>query len=144
MKNKKRKNPMLSIGIWVAFAVFAIYSISLLFPFVWMLLNSFRNVDEWRHLTSLKDYWSWPSNWDFTNYIKILQENLQGENLLSMIGYSLILTILGTLVNVFFSACAAYCVAKYDFPGKKILYGMAIFAMVVPIVGTLPAQIRFM
>lgn len=78
MKNKKRKNPMLSIGIWVAFAVFAIYSISLLFPFVWMLLNSFRNVDEWRHLTSLKDYWSWPSNWDFTNYIKILQENLQG------------------------------------------------------------------
>ena len=52
MKNKKRKNPMLSIGIWVAFAVFAIYSISLLFPFVWMLLNSFRNVDEWRHLTS--------------------------------------------------------------------------------------------
>ena len=79
MKNKKRKNPMLSIGIWVAFAVFAIYSISLLFPFVWMLLNSFRNVDEWRHLTSLKDYWSWPSNWDFTNYIKILQENLQGE-----------------------------------------------------------------
>ena len=144
MKNKKRKNPMLSIGIWVAFAVFAIYSISLLFPFVWMLLNSFRNVDEWRHLTSLEDYWSWPSNWDFTNYIKILQENLQGENLLSMIGYSLILTILGTLVNVFFSACAAYCVAKYDFPGKKILYGMAIFAMVVPIVGTLPAQIRFM
>ena len=88
MKNKKRKNPMLSIGIWVAFAVFAIYSISLLFPFVWMLLNSFRNVDEWRHLTSLKDYWSWPSNWDFTNYIKILQENLQGENLFLDINYS--------------------------------------------------------
>ena len=81
-----------------------------------------------------------PSNWDLSNYIKILKEEIAGDNLLSMIGYSVLFTVLGTIVNVFFSACAAYCVAKYEFPGKRILYALAIFAMVVPVVGTLPAH----
>ena len=141
---KRHKNPMLSVGVWIAFAVFAVYAVSLLFPFLWMLLNSFRNVDEWKHLTSLGQYWSFPSNWDLSNYIKILKEEIAGDNLLSMIGYSVLFTVLGTIVNVFFSACAAYCVAKYEFPGKRILYALAIFAMVVPVVGTLPAQVKFM
>ena len=141
---KRHKNPMLSVGVWIAFAVFAVYAVSLLFPFLWMLLNSFRNVDEWKHLTSLGQYWSFPSNWDLSNYIKILKEEVAGDNLLSMIGYSVLFTVLGTIVNVFFSACAAYCVAKYEFPGKRILYALAIFAMVVPVVGTLPAQVKFM
>ena len=144
-KQKKRnKKPILSIGVWIAFVIFALYSISLLFPFIWMLLNSFRGVEEWQHITTFDQYWSLPTNWDFSNYAKILKTDINGDNLLSMIFNSLILTILGTVVNVFFSACAAYAVAKYDFPGKKILYGLAIFAMVVPIVGTLPAQVKFM
>ena len=82
---KRHKNPMLSVGVWIAFAVFAVYAVSLLFPFLWMLLNSFRNVDEWKHLTSLGQYWSFPSNWDLSNYIKILKEEIAGDNLLSMI-----------------------------------------------------------
>ena len=143
-QHKRRKSPITSIGVWIAFAIFAIYAISLLFPFVWMLLNSFRNVDEWRHLTSLKQYWSIPSNWDLKNYLDIINKTVNGDSILSMIFYSVLLTVLGTIVNVFCSACAAYVVAKYDFPGKKLLFSLAIFAMVVPIVGTLPAQVRFM
>lgn len=144
LSSKKRKHPGSSIGVKIAFIVFMIYAISLLFPFVWMLLNSFRNVDEWQHLTSMKDYWSIPKNWTLNNYISIIKDGIGDESILSMIGYSFLFTFLGTIINVFFSACAAYCVSKYDFPGKKIIYGLAIFAMVVPIVGTLPAQVRFM
>ncbi len=141
---KHHKSPILSVGVWIAFVIFIIYSISLLFPFVWMLLNSFRNVDEWRQLTTIKEYWSLPVNWDFTNYVTIINKTVNGDSILSMIFYSVLLTVLGTIVNVFFSACAAYVVAKYEFPGKKLLYALAIFAMVVPIVGTLPAQVKFM
>ncbi len=141
---KHHHSPILSVGVWIAFAIFILYSLSLLFPFVWMLLNSFRSVEEWRHLTTIKEYWSFPTEWDFTNYIAIINKSVNGDNILSMIFYSVLLTVLGTIVNVFFSACAAYVVAKYEFPGKKILYALAIFAMVVPIVGTLPAQVKFM
>ena len=142
---RKKRSPMMSIGVSIAFIVFALYSISLLFPFIWILINSFRNVDEWRSITSMTSYWSLPTNWDFSNYLTMLTESM-GDNgsILEMLFYSLLLTVLGTIINVFFSACAAYVVAKYEFPGKKILYSLAIFAMVVPIVGTLPAQVKFM
>ena len=44
--------------------------------------------------------------------------------------------------NVGLSAISAYCVSKYKFPGRKLIYGAAIFTMIVPIVGTLPAQVK--
>ncbi len=143
----KRRFPKLTftnVGIIVAFVVFGLYAVSLLFPFVWMLLNSFRSVENWQQLTKFNQYWGMPSEWAFSNYFDILTVDIGGENLLSMFGWSVLLTVCGTFVNVFFSACAAYVVAKYEFPGKRILYALAIFAMVVPIVGTLPAQQKFM
>lgn len=139
------RSPTLSIGVIIAFIVFAIYAVSLLFPFVWMLINSFRDIGEWGTLTTSSQYLSLPNKWDFTNYLKVIEETSKaGDSILSMIFYSFLLTILGTIVNVFFSACAAYVVAKYEFPGKRIIYALAIFAMVVPVVGTLPAQVKFM
>lgn len=141
---KKHHSPMMKIGTSIAFIIFALYSVSLLFPFVWMLINSFRSVAEWQQTVNFSDFWGLPKTWDFTNYLTILKQNLHGENLFSMLFYSVILTFFGTIINVFFSACAAYVLAKYDFPGKNLIYSLAIFAMVVPIVGTLPAQVRFM
>lgn len=135
-----KQSSLMKFGTALAFIVFAIYSISLLFPFVWMLLNSFRSVGEWQSIVSFTDFWGFPKTWDFNNYLIIFQEN----NVLEMVFYSVILTVFGTIVNVFFSACAAYVLAKYEFPGRKLIYALAIFAMVVPIVGTLPAQVRFM
>ena len=143
-KSRKEQSKVLKIGMIIAFIIFAIYSFSLLFPFIWMLINSLRDVQEWQETVNFRDFWGLPKNWDFGNYLTILTIDLQGDNLLSMIMWSVILTVLGTIVNIFFSTCAAYVMAKYDFKGKSILYALAIFAMVVPIVGTLPAQVQFM
>lgn len=140
----KKKKPGIKVGMIIAFIVFALYALSLLFPFAWLLLNSFRDVPEWQQSVNYLDYLSFPSKLAFSNYSTILFMDLQGDSLISMFMWSVILTVLGTIVNVFFSACAAYVIAKYNFPGKKIIYGMAVFAMVVPIVGTLAAQVKFM
>jgi len=142
--NKKKKNLGLKIGMIIAFIIFALYSLSLLFPFVWMIINSLRDVNEWHQTVSFKDFWSVPTVWNFSNYTEILKFEINGNSILSMFILSLILTVLGTIINVFFSACAAYVIAKYEFPGKRIIFALAIFAMVVPIVGTLPAQVKFM
>ena len=143
-KTTKKKNYGLKIGMIIAFIFFALYSISLLFPFIWMIFNSLRDVNEWQQLVSFKDYWSLPHSFKLSNYLEILNTEIDGNSILSMIIYSIILTVGGTLINVFFSACAAYVIAKYEFPGKKAIFALAIFAMVVPIVGTLPAQVKFM
>ncbi|MBE6132149.1 MAG: carbohydrate ABC transporter permease [Erysipelotrichaceae bacterium] len=139
-RDSKRQTPLMKVGVTIAFIIFALYSLSLLFPFVWMLLNSFRSVGEWQESINFSDFWGLPEIWDFSNYTTILKEH----NVLEMIFYSVILTVFGTIINVFFSACAAYVLAKYEFPCRKLIYAMAIFAMVVPVVGTLPAQVKFM
>ena len=140
----KKKNHVLKIGVIVAFIIFLLYALSLLFPFAWLLINSLRSVKEWGSTVECFDFLSIPTPIQLSNYLDILQTELQGESILSMLGWSVVLTVLGTVINVFFSACAAYVIAKYDFPGKKLIYALAIFAMVVPIVGTLPAQVKFM
>lgn len=140
----KKKNTGLKIGMIVAFIVFLLYSLSLLFPFIWLVINSLRSVKSWGETVYYLDFLKIPNPLMFKNYSTILMTELQGETILSMFGWSVLLTVLGTIINVFFSACAAYVIAKYEFKGKKLIYTLAIFAMVVPIVGTLPAQVRFM
>ncbi len=139
-----KKFTITNLGVIIAFIIFALYSLSLLFPFVWMVINSFRDLNEWSHIINFKDYLSLPKQWDFSNYITILKTTIGEDNILSMIFYSVLLTTLGTIINVFFSACAAYVLAKYKFKGRNIIYALAIFSMVVPIVGTLPSQVSFM
>lgn len=139
-----KKISFTQVGVIIAFIAFSFYSLSLLFPFVWMLLNSFRKVSEWQTIIYYKDYLSFPKEFDFSNYITILNIDLNGETLISMLFYSVVLTVLGTIINVFFSACAAYVLAKYKFKGRQVIYALAIFSMVVPIVGTLPSQVKFM
>ena len=55
--NKKRsKFSLTKVGTIIAFIIFVLYSLSLLFPFIWMILNSLRSVDEYNIITTFKDY----------------------------------------------------------------------------------------
>lgn len=125
---------------WVVFSIFIIYSLSLVVPFVWMLINSFKSQEEF----ILGNIFNFPKQWYGLNFVEILTYEVDGQTVWEMILNSIILTTLGTIINVFLSAVAAYCLAKYKFPGRNIIYGLAIFTMVVPIVGTLPSQVVMM
>lgn len=138
-KHKKRDIGY-HFGKWFVFGLFVIYAVTLLFPFLWMLINSFKTGEEF--MTG--NIFGFPKQWYGLNFIEILNYEVEGQTVWSMILMSLITTTIGTVVNVFLSACAAYCIAKYKFPGRNIIYGIAIFTMIVPIVGTLPSQVVMM
>lgn len=129
-----------AFGKWIVFAVFALYSASLLFPFLWMLLNSFKTGEDFMS----GNIFGWPEQFYGLNFVEVMTYEVEGQTVWSMLLNSVIITILGTALNVFLSACAAYCVAKFKFPGRRLLFGLAIFTMVVPIVGTLPSQVVMM
>ena len=136
-KNKKKIDFGYHFGKWFVFCLFVIYAVTLLFPFLWMLINSFKTGEEF--ITG--NIFGFPKQWYGLNFVEILTYEVEGQTVWSMILLSLVVTILGTVINVFLSACAAYCLSKYKFPGRNIIYGLAIFTMVVPIVGTLPSQV---
>lgn len=125
---------------WIVFVIFVVYAVSLLFPFFWMLFNSVKPNGEFLS----GNVFGLPSTLTFANYSYILSYTIGGESILKMFFTSVVLTVSGTFVNVFFSTIAAYCVAKYRFPGRGAIMAVAIFTMIMPIVGTLPAQVQMM
>lgn len=104
------------------------YAFSLIFPYIWVLINSFKTVSEFYNST-----WSLPAKFDFTNYARALKET----NMLSYFKTSIVLTIIGTVLQVICSAGTAYILAKYKFRGNKLIYGMAIVGFLIPTSGTL-------
>jgi ABC-type glycerol-3-phosphate transport system permease component len=48
----------------------------------------------------------------------------------------------GTLFSVAASTMMAYAMTKYEFVGRKVLYGIQIFILTVPIIGSLGSQMR--
>ena len=137
-KRKKRVQfSMYYVIKYIVFAIFVIYAVSLLMPFLWMLFNSVKPKGEFLS----GNIFGLPSELTFGNYINILRYEIQGETVYEMFFTSVVLTLLGTFVNVFFSTITAYCVAKYKFPGRKIVMGVAIFTMIIPIVGSLSSSL---
>ncbi len=150
---RKRVNVGYHITKWFVFGMFAIYAFTLLYPFVWMIMNSLKEVDFYNAgnkylipnggniITLFKNLTKY---FDIRNYIRVLGEAENDETIAMMFLMSVVTTVLGTVINVGLSACVAYVIAKFKFPFRGVIYGIAIFTMVVPIVGTLPAQVNMM
>lgn len=138
----KRRSKRENVLFGIIFAIFAIYAFSLIFPFLYMLMNSFKDTYAYleesfgggTHLTL-------PSEWVFTNYVSAFTEmsvrNSRGEEVgfLLMFLNSIWYSVLTTVSGVFASALTSYCIAKYKFKLRGLLYGIAIFSMTIPIVG---------
>lgn len=125
------------------FIIFFIFALSFIFPFLWIIMNSFKGRMEFA-----SDFMSWPSQFTWENYQEAFtattSKSTGSYNIFQMLGMSILIAGVGTIVTVFTSSCAAYVVAKYRFPGRSILWGVVIFSLIVPIVGALPSQIQLM
>lgn len=126
----------------IMFSIFAIFAFSFIFPFAWILMNAFKTKSQFA-----SDYMGWPNPFIFDNFVnafKFTSEETRGFNIFQMIGMSIIIAGVGTIVTVFTSSTAAYVVAKYKFPGRGVIFAVVIFSLIVPIVGALPSQIQLM
>ena len=130
------KTSRLHKGIFaVVSALFFLYMLTLIFPFVWMLLNSLKT-----NMDFFKDIWSLPEKPLLSNYVNVWDQ----MNLLVYFGNSIKLTLLGTLASILTASMASYVIAKYKFKLSKLLYTMAIVVMLIPSIGTIAALYTFM
>lgn len=126
------------ILMWVMFVVFVIYAISLLFPFLWCLMNSFKSQDDFlNNVNGLPLYWVL-DNW--TESFTLTIDN--GITIPVMYMNSIILTVGCTFFSLFSCSATAYILSKYDFPGKSAVYTAAIVIMMIPTMGSLAAMYR--
>lgn len=94
-------------------------------PFVWMLLTSFKTVTE---STSMNPFIIFPSSLRLENYEAVMRQYdfvILYFNTIAMMFFRIICSVL-------FSAMAAYALARLDFPGKNLCFGLVLFQMMVP------------
>lgn len=113
--------------------LFSLYALTLIYPIGWMLYNSLKTKQEF-----MANPWPPAKDIMFVNYVEIFKLFNLGE----MIFNSLTLSLGIPTVAAFVTSCVAYAVAKYRFPGKRVLYFVAVAVMFIPTTGSLPVTFK--
>lgn len=134
----KEKSKRQDRFILIIFAViFALYTLVLLFPFYWILLNSFKDKMQFS-----KDTWSFPTTWVFSNYSQLFQLQRYKFDVFEMFKNSLILCLIVPTMSSISTTLAAYVMAKYKFKGRAALFFVYMIPMIVSIAGTASSTLR--
>lgn len=131
-----------NLGIlgWIVAAVFVAYTLCLLIPYAYAAFASVSNYKEY-----YLNIFPFPKEGiKLGNYIDAWN-NLkhEGNGVPEMILNSLWFAGGSAILNVFLSSCGAYVCAKYKFKGRSFLYWFALITMMIPVVGSMPSQLKF-
>ena len=131
-----------NLGIlgWIVAAVFLAYTVCLLIPYVYAAFASVSNYKEY-----YLNIFPFPKEGvKLGNYVDAWN-NLkhEGNGVPEMILNSLWFAGGSAILNVFLSSCGAYVCAKYSFRGRSFLYWFALITMMIPVVGSMPSQLKF-
>ena len=108
----------------ISHTVLVIWAIVIILPLIWTVLSSFKNNSE-----IFASPFSLPSKWNFDNYVSAWTTSGIGGfffNTLVVVFGALILTML-------FGSMTAYVLARFQFPGSRILYYLMLAGLTFPI-----------
>ncbi|WP_249423773.1 carbohydrate ABC transporter permease [Nocardioides coralli] len=119
---KSREGNLRTPG-WL-YGVMAAGLVLVVIPFVWMVISSFKSEGE---VMAVPPTW-WPENPTLSNY----------EQLFSRLDFPTYFAnsaiVAGTVAagNMVFCAMLGYALAKLDFPGKRLVFGLVLGTLMVP------------
>jgi len=108
------------IPIWLVGLIVAVFWIA---PFVWMVSTSLKPPKE---VMTREIEWI-PRHVVLENYIKVFQYPI-----LRWAWNSFVVAGTATIVGTFFGALAGYALARLNFPGKKIFFGVLLASLMIP------------
>lgn len=139
---KKTLNSFFSIFFFV---LLILYCISLICPFIWTFITSLK-----QRLEYISNPFGLPKKWLFSNYVDVfdaLSVSINGVKeikLPQLFFNGLSYAFISAIIHVFTNCIVAYVVSKY--PGKiaNIIYAFVVVNMILPVVGTLAAELQIM
>ena len=106
---------------WVTRLFLILVAIIMLYPLAWNVVSSFKTSTEF-----LTDPFAWPQGLAWDNYVRAYEKS----NLAANIGNSIYVVLETLVIIVVCVVPCAYCLARYKFPGAKLIlniYMAAIF-----------------
>ncbi|WP_127502219.1 carbohydrate ABC transporter permease [Actinoplanes solisilvae] len=107
---------------WIVGAILIIaYAV---IPVLWIVSLSFKEGDDITNKSFLPTVWSWE------NYRTVFASDLFTTALRNSVGMALI----ATTISVILATLAAYAISRLDFPGKRLVLGVALAITVFPVI----------
>ena len=122
MKSMETKKKIVTV---VIHAVLIFVSITMLVPFLWMILTAFKSVTE---ATSVNPFVIFPKVWR-TDSFKAVMENM---NFLLLYKNTLLLIFFRVLCAVLTATMAGYAFGRLHFRGKNFCFSLVLIQMMVP------------
>ncbi len=147
MKEKKKVHT--SVFGWIGFAIICLYIFTLFFVLGWALITSLKTAQEFGTVSN-GNIMGFPKKVTFENYIEAftsfrIRLNVAGEvyaYIEDMFLNSCLYVFGCSFVTVASRLLVAYAVAKFDFVGKRAIYMIVIVTMIIPIIGSLPSEVK--
>ncbi|NMM35055.1 MAG: carbohydrate ABC transporter permease [Phycicoccus sp.] len=109
--------------VWL-YAVLTIGFILVVTPFVWMILGSFKSEGELRQVP--------PTWWPHTGTLDNYRDLFSKAKFLTYFFNSTLVAVVVTAGNVIFCSMVGYALAKLDFGGKKLVFGLVMGTLLLP------------
>lgn len=137
-ESKEIRSPAEKVFLWTLAVLFAIYTVTLLYPLYWTFVNSFKQPKEF-----FKNIYGLPQDPVFTNFRDALKVKVGSANIVDMFANSVIVTVFALTIALIECTMTGYVFSKYKFPGSKFIYNMMLVVMFLPIVGSTTGTFRF-
>lgn len=130
----------------VGITLLVVYVISLFVPLIWAVITSLKTREDFYY-----NKFGLPEQWMFANYIIAFTKmsitvNVPGGTATAytyqMFVNGLIYALGCTFMGIMTPAVTAYCVSRYKFFFGRILYGIVIFTMILPVIGNLASELQ--
>lgn len=113
------------LSTFVIHAVCVLVSITMLIPFLWMVLTAFKSVPE---STQVDPFIIFPTVWR-TEAFTAVMENM---NFMLLYKNTLLLIFFRVLCAVLTATLAGYAFARLNFKGKNVMFSLVLFQMMIP------------
>lgn len=121
-KTKKQKDLKILL-----YTILIIYAFVTFYPFMWAVAASFKPLAE---ITS-GNLSLWSDNFTLEQY-RYLFDPVSGSLFPQWLMNSIIISVIGTTVNIFLNTMAGYALARLQFPGRQRIYYGILAMMMVP------------
>lgn len=145
MSVQKKKLGVASIVI-VLFLVF--YLVLLLYPYIWGFMTSMKNwMDFYNNKLGFPKVWEWKNYIDVFSNLKLPYKN-QAEGvsttfrIVDMFGNSIVYALVSAFVGTATTYVVAYATNMYDYKFLRIVDGLVLVTMTIPIVGGLASSLQ--
>ena len=132
LKKRQRR----TIGYYTILTIMSVGAILMLFPTIWMILCSFKTQNEMYQMppTFL------PKQFDLDNFISVFKQMPFARYYLNSVATSFLNMVVGVLT----SALIGYVFAKYQFPGREVLFLVVLACMMIPSETLMPTVYKIM